>query len=200
VPLLDAAGHEVVALSRSGTRPADTASTRAEDVTADALDARQIGRAVRHAAPDAVVNMLIAIPAELNPRKLARQFSLTNRLCTEGTCILLDAAHAAGATRFVSQSLAYAYQPGDGAADEGAPLWTKRTPKQFAPVLEALVEHERRTTEAGGLVLRLGHLYGPGSIYAADGSFAVRRRPEKCRWSVEGTRCSPSFTPTTLLP
>jgi nucleoside-diphosphate-sugar epimerase len=74
--------------------------------------------------------------------------------------------------RFISQGLAYGYQPGDGVANEDAPLWLEHTPKQFAPVLDALIELERLTTEANGLVLRLGHLYGPGSIYAPGGSFA----------------------------
>jgi RNA polymerase sigma-70 factor (ECF subfamily) len=39
-------------------------------------------------------------------------------------------------------------------------------------VLAALTELERLTAEANGLVLRLGHLYGPGSIYSLGGSFA----------------------------
>ena len=44
-------------------------------------------------------------------------------------------------------------------------------------MLAALRDLERQTTEAGGLVVRLGHLYGPGSAFAVDGSFtdAVRR-------------------------
>ncbi|GGN48201.1 dTDP-glucose 4,6-dehydratase [Streptomyces albiflavescens] len=162
VPLLTSVGHDVVALSRT---PGDGT------VAADALDRSALHRAVREAAPDAVVNMLTAIPAAIDPRHLARDFALTNRLRTEGTRNLYEAAHDAGVEKFVAQGLAYAYDPaGQGAADEDAPLW-QRPPKQFVPVLEALKELELRTADAGGTVLRFGHLYGPGTIYAPDGSF-----------------------------
>lgn len=179
VPLLSAVGHDVVGLARSRDGAGPLMEAGAEPVFADALDRAAVERAVRQAAPDAVVNMLTAIPAELNPRRLARDFALTNRLRTEGTRNLVDAARAAGADRVISQGLGYAYRPAAGLANEDAPLWMEDTPKQFAPVLAALVELEQLTTEAGGLVLRLGHLYGPGSMYAADGSFARQVRAGK---------------------
>lgn len=148
---------------------------------------------VSPAAPDAVVNLLTAIPAALDPKHLARDFAVTNRLRTEGTRNLYEAAGRAGATRVLAQGLAYAYQPGDGLADEDAPLWTDRTPKQFRPVLDALVELERLTAEAGGLVLRYGHLYGPGSAYAPDGSFTAQVRAGKVP-VVGGGHSTLSFT------
>ena len=37
--------------------------------------------------------------------------------------------------------------------------------------LKALIELEQQTREAGGLVLRVGHLYGPGTAFAPDGYF-----------------------------
>ncbi|MFP3989697.1 NAD(P)-dependent oxidoreductase [Streptomyces sp. E11-3] len=170
LPLLTSVGHEVTALSRT---------PRQGTVVADALDRSALHRAVREAAPDAVVHLLTAIPAEVNPRRLARDFALTNRLRTEGTRNLYEAARDAGATKVVAQGLAYAYDPeGEGPATEDAPLW-RRPPRQFAPVLAALRELEERTTDAGGTVLRLGHLYGPGSSYAADGSFVRQVRAGK---------------------
>ena len=54
-----------------------------------------------------------------------------------------------------------------------------RTPRQFRPVLAALIELERLTAGADGLVLRFGHLCGPGTMYAADGSFARQVRAGK---------------------
>ena len=42
--------------------------------------------------------------------------------------------------------------------------------------MAALVELERRVTWAGGLVLRLGHLYGPGSSFAPQGGFGRQLR------------------------
>ncbi|TDD64691.1 NAD(P)-dependent oxidoreductase [Actinomadura darangshiensis] len=187
VPLLEAVGHDVTGLARTTTR------TTGKVVTADAFDRDGLARAVAEAAPDAVVNLLTAIPAAPDPKHLARDFAATNRLRTEGTRNLYDAAAQAGATRVLAQGLAYAYQPADGLADEDAPLWTDRTPKQFAPVLEALVELEGLTADAGGLVLRFGHLYGPGSAYAPDGSFTAQVRAGKVP-IVGGGHSTLSFT------
>jgi nucleoside-diphosphate-sugar epimerase len=174
VPILAAAGHEVTGLSRS---PAGVPGF--SWVAADALDRPRLARAVRAAAPDAVVNLLTAIPAEISPRHLARDFALTNRLRTEGSGNLYDAALAAGVKRIVAEGLAYAYDPsGDAVKNEDDPLW-QRPPGQFAPVLAALREMEGLTVAAGGLVLRFGHLYGPGSAYGPDGSFIRQVRAGK---------------------
>ncbi|MFG3442369.1 NAD-dependent epimerase/dehydratase family protein [Nonomuraea sp. NPDC047897] len=171
VPLLAAVGHEVVALSRT---PGAVVPGAALTVIADALDRDATVRAVRQAGPDAVVHLLTAIPKVIDPRRVDRQFALTNRLRTEGTRNLVEAAPGA---RFIAQGLAFAYRPGDGLADEDAPLWSD-APRPYGPVVAALTELERQTAGAGGLVLRFGHLTGPGSVYADDGSTAeaVRRR------------------------
>jgi len=55
-----------------------------------------------------------------------------------------------------------------------ASLWWRNPPSQFASVLAALLELEERTKRANGLVLRLGQLYGPGTMYAPDGSFVCQ--------------------------
>jgi nucleoside-diphosphate-sugar epimerase len=161
VPRLSAAGHEVTGLSR------------AEGV--DLLDRDAVGRAVGEADPDAVVHIATAIPARINPKAMTRDMELTNRLRTDGTRNLIDAAQAAGAKRIIVQGLAYPYQPGEGLADEDTPLW-RDPPRDFASSMTALLELERLTAGAGGLVLRFGHLYGPGSAYAADGSFTAQVR------------------------
>jgi len=171
VPLLTAVDHEVVGLARSHARTAELAQAGAEVVVADALDRDALRRAVSAAAPDAVVHLLTAIPAELNTRRLSRDFALTDRLRTEGTRNLLDAAERAGARRVIAQGLAYVYDPhGDGPANEDAPWW-REPPAQFAAPLAALREHEALVRRAGGLVLRFGQLYGPGTHYAPDGWF-----------------------------
>jgi nucleoside-diphosphate-sugar epimerase len=179
IPLLTAVGHTVIALAHSERRVGAIRGMGSEVVLADALDRPALDRAVRRAAPDAIVHILTAIPAELNPKRLAQDFALTNRLRTAGTRNLLEAAQAVGATRIITEGVAYAYDPaGAGLAAEDAPFW-RQPPAQFAPVLAALRELEARTTAAGGLVLRLGHLYGPGSIYATDGSFIRQVRAGK---------------------
>jgi nucleoside-diphosphate-sugar epimerase len=179
VPLLKSVGHDVVAMARSGNRAVSMERTGTKIVIADALDRDAVFKAVREASPDVIVNMLTAIPATINPRRLAKDFEQTNRLRTIGTRNLVEAGQEVGVQRFVSEGLAYAYDPnGAGPADEDVPFWPN-PPKQFVPVLAAIKELEQRTRDAGGLVLRFGHLYGPGSIYAPDGSFVAQVRGGK---------------------
>lgn len=161
VPELTAAGHDVVGLGRAASVGV---------LAVDALDRDAVFAAVREVAPQAIVNMLTAIPARLNPRRMTTEFALTNRLRTDGTRHLVDAAREVGVDRIISQGLAYAYEPGEGLADEDTPLW-RRPPAEFASSIAALAELEALTTGAGGTVLRLGHLYGPGTMFAPDGSF-----------------------------
>jgi nucleoside-diphosphate-sugar epimerase len=167
VPVLAAAGHQVVGLARTPARLPD-----AEVLAADALDRPAVAKAVSAAASEVIVHMLTAIPDPVDPRHLARDMAPTNRLRTEGTANLLAAA---GGGRVIAQGVAYAYDPaGSPVKDEDAPLW-RNPPPQFAPVVAAVRNMERRVTAAGGLVLRLGHLYGPGSSFDPDGGGLTRR-------------------------
>jgi nucleoside-diphosphate-sugar epimerase len=192
VPRLAANGHHVIGIARRH-RPNLLTTPNVEMVTADALNRAALTTVVQMATPDAVVNLLSAIPGRPNPRRLAEQFRLTNRLRVEGTRNLLAAAATSGAQRILAEGLAYAYDPdGSEPADEEQPLW-QRPPRQFAPVVKALVELERQTRDAGGLVLRLGHLYGPGTIYAPDGFFVQQVRAGAVPL-VRGGRAVFSFT------
>lgn len=182
VPLLRATGHEVFTLRR----PASSAAGHpdANVVVADALDRGALSKAVSGCAPDVVVNLLTAIPGQLNPRQFERQMAKTNQLRTEGTANLIAAARGA---RLISEGLAYAYSPEGGpVADEDRPLWTSG-PKPFRPSARALLELERLTAETGGLVLRLGHLYGPGTMFAPDGSYTAQVRAGKVPIVGDGT-------------
>jgi nucleoside-diphosphate-sugar epimerase len=178
VPHLLEGGHEVVGLARSAERAVEVERLGAEPAVADALDREAVVAAVAGARPDAVVHQLTAIPHAVDPRKFHRQFATTNALRIEGTRNLLAGAAAAGADRFVAQSIAFAYAPEGGPVkDEDAPLW-RDPPAKFAPALQAVGELERQVLEAGGTVLRYGHFYGPGTSYAPDGHAAklVRTR------------------------
>ena len=104
---------------------------------------------------------------------MTRDFAVTNRLRSEASRYLAEAATAVGVRRLIAEGLAYGYDPdGTGPATEDTRFWPQ-PPGQFRPVLSALQDLERHTMAAGGLVLRFGHLYGPGSSYAADGSFTA---------------------------
>lgn len=184
VPVLTSVGHDVVAHSRRPSTVFEGVPGKVESVQADALDPGAVERMVAEARPDAIVNLLTAIPHRIDPRRLARDFGLTNRLRREGTAHLFEAASRLPDVYVVSEGLAYAYEPTGvtsavgGAADEETPLWAQ-PPKQFVPNIEALKVLEQLTVGAGGAVLRVGHLYGPGTIYAADGTFTEQVRAGK---------------------
>jgi len=172
LPLLDAVGHETIALVHR--TPVQVANGHV--VTADALDRDALVTAVSEFEPEVVVNVLTAIPHSPNPRKFEQEFALTNRLRIEGTANL---AVATGGVRMISESVAFGYAPQPGLiADETAPLW-EDGPKPFRPAVEALEELERITAETGGVALRFGHLVGPGTGFASDGMVITAMRGGK---------------------
>ena len=181
VPMLVAAGHEVTGMTRTSEKAAALREQGAEAVVADALDRDAVVAAVAVAHPDVVVHQLTAIAA-LDIRNPDRSFAATNRLRTQGTDILLAAARAAGARRFVAQS--YAGWP---FAREGGPVKAEDAPLDPAPPAglrethAAILHLERTVTGADdleGIVLRYGGFYGPGTGLArgADQYEAVRAR------------------------
>ena len=128
-----------------------------------------------------VVHELTALPADLDPRKKG-VYEPTNRIRTEGTRNLVAAASAAGAKRFVAQSVAFIYSPEGGPVkSEDDPTMSAAIGGEFGPAVEAILDLERQTVGApglAGLVLRYGFFYGPGTSYASEGFQAseVRRR------------------------
>jgi 2-alkyl-3-oxoalkanoate reductase len=178
--LLVAEGHEVTGMTRSAEKAATLRAAGAEAVVADALDAGAVTSAVLAARPQAIVHQLTAIPPHLDPRKVVRDFELTDRLRTQGTRNLLAAAQQAGVSRFVAQSIAFAYAPGaPGTVHvEDDPLIAD-PPTQFKRSAAAIAELERTVLGAGGLTLRYGYFYGPGTSISVDGSLGqevARRR------------------------
>jgi uncharacterized protein YbjT (DUF2867 family) len=139
VPLLVAAGHEVAAMTRTPAKVELLRGLGAEPVVCDAFDAAALRAAVVASRPEAVVNELTDLPD-----RPAATNEANARMRREGTQNLLAAAKAAGAPRFLAQSVAWPLT-GDGGA--------------------AVEELERLVLVAGGVVLRYGRLYGPGTYY-----------------------------------
>ncbi len=181
LPLLLEQGHEVVAMCRSQDKLESLRTQGAEAVAADALDAGALGPVLARARPQAVIHQLTAIPAHINPRTMERDFAQNDRLRAQGTANLVAAAKAAGAERFIAQSIAFAYAPGPPGTVhvEGDPLIAPESaPKEFRRSAGALAQLERTVLGADGVVLRYGYFYGPGSAVSREGSMAadVRRR------------------------
>lgn len=181
IPLLLAAGHEVSGTTRSPAKSAGLRRAGADPVVVDALDGKAMHAAVLAAEPDAVIHQLTSLPPRIDPRKIERDFALNDRLRSEGTRILMRAARDAGVERIVAQSIAFTYAPGpaDTLHRESDPLLTPaEVPAAYARTAGAVIELERSVGEGGGVVLRYGYFYGPGSSIASTGSIAddLRRR------------------------
>ena len=129
----------------------------------DAYDAPGLTRAVAEAHPDQVVHLLTDLPDAINMRRFERDTASTGRLRRVGTANLIAAAAAAGVERIVAESIAFAYAPvGDWVKDEDAALAHAALPSAAEPVADL----EGQVQAVGGIVLRYGWLYGPGTAYA----------------------------------
>ena len=180
LPRFTQAGHEVVGMTRSAARARALREQGAQAVVADALDRDAVLRAVVAASPDVVVHQATDLRSFTEPRRFQEQFEVTNRLRTQGTDHLLQAAREAGARRFVAQS--YTGLP---YARVGGPIKSEDDPLDDDPVpayVDALaaIRHLEAAVAAhpGGVVLRYGAFYGPGTAIAPDGATVreVRRR------------------------
>jgi len=145
VPLLVAAGHDVAAMTRTQAKVERLRGLGAEPVVCDVFDLDAVSQAVSGFGPDVVVHQLTDLPDD--PARIPELAGANARMRRQGTHNLLVAANAAGAARFVAQSVAWPI-PGDGGA--------------------AVKEHEHAVLDAGGVVIRYGQLYGPGTYYEAE--------------------------------
>ena len=180
VPKLVAAGHEVTGTTRSEERAEAIRAAGAQAAVVDVFDAERLRQAVGDARAEVVIHELTSLPDRLDFRK-QDVYEPTNRVRTDGTRNLLAAARAAGARRFVCQSIAFAYRTeGERVKTEEDPLM-EGAPGPFGGGVRALHEMEELVLGAEGLegvVLRYGFFYGPGTYYADDGTTTsdVRRR------------------------
>jgi len=136
VPLLVAAGHEVTGMTRSPAKADLLRQLGAEPLVADVYDREALGRI----AADVVVDELTDLPDD--EEELLAHPERNTRIRREGTRNLLAASE--GVPRFLVQSVAW-----DLGGDRGA----------------AVREMEQMVLDRGGVVIRYGQLYGPGTFY-----------------------------------
>lgn len=140
VPLLVAEGHDVLAITRTPAKVVELHRLGASPVVCDVYDAAGLREVVVAYQPQVVVHQVTDLaddPARIDEAANARAR-------TEGTASLLAAAAAAGATGFLAQSVAWPLEGVGGAA---------------------VAAHERAVLDAGGVVVRYGQLYGPGTYF-----------------------------------
>jgi nucleoside-diphosphate-sugar epimerase len=151
-------------------------------VVADALDRGAVLDVVRAAEPEVIVHELTALSSASSLRNFNRVFAVTNRLRTEGTDHLIEAAQAAGARRFVVQSYAgWPYARDGGPVKKEDDPFDLRPPARQRASLAAILHLEAAALNArglDGLVLRYGSLYGPGTSTGAGGEIVelLRKR------------------------
>jgi nucleoside-diphosphate-sugar epimerase len=142
VPLLIEAGHEVAGMTRSPGKVESLRQLGAEPLVVDVYDAAALRRAVVGFEAEAVVHQLTDLPDDSS--RIPEMAAANERIRIEGTRNLLDAAAAAGASRFIAQSIAWELP-----ADRGA----------------SIAEFESMVLDAGGVVLRYGRFYGPDTYF-----------------------------------
>ncbi|HEX5146191.1 MAG TPA: NAD(P)-dependent oxidoreductase, partial [Conexibacter sp.] len=180
IPLLTSNGHTVTGTTRTAAKADALRALGAEPVVLDGLDRAAVLAAVAAARPDAIVNEMTSLATALSEtRHVERAFAQTNRLRSEGTDHLLEAARASGVPRVVAQSFTswpYARVGGPVKTEED-PL-DAEPPAQLRTTLAAIRQLEEHVTAAGGVVLRYGGFYGPGTGAAPGGDQweAVRAR------------------------
>ena len=165
MPLLLKAGHGVVGTTRSTTKADGLHAAGVEPVVIDVFDAPALSTAVLEVHPDIVVHQLTDLPPGLDPSQMTEGTQRNARMRSQGTQNLVAAALGAGVRRLVAQSIAWIYAPG-------------KEPHPEDDVLDIDADGTRAITVAGvatlerltmssppidGVVLRYGHLYGPGT-------------------------------------
>ena len=177
VPMLVAAGHEVVGMTRTASKQDGLRASGARPVVADALDPEAVSRVVAEAEPEVIVHQLTALSGKMSlrdPRHPDRSpmAKMTNRLRTEATDHLLAAGRAVGARRFVAQSFgAFRYARTGGPVQTEAEPLDPNPPGALRPVVETLLYLEEAVTSIDwgeGLALRYGGFYGPGTGISLD--------------------------------
>jgi nucleoside-diphosphate-sugar epimerase len=169
IPQLIEHGHTVTGTTRSPEKADALRALGATPVVVDGLDRDGLVNAVKAVGPDAVVHQMTALSNMDDLRHFERVFAMTNRLRTEGTDNILAAAREVGALPIVQSFAGWPYEPtGSMVKDEDAPLMTD-PPKQLRTSIAAIRHIETVVPAAGGMVLRYGGFYGPGTGLAPGG-------------------------------
>jgi len=172
-PLLRAAGHYVAGTTRTESRAAELRAQGVEAFVVDVFDAEALARAFARARPDIVIHQLTDLPPGLDPARMGEAIVRNARIRDEGTRNLVGAAIAAGARRFIAQSIVWAYAPGPTPHAESDPLDAKAEGTRAVSVrgVIALESWTLRSPPLAGTVLRYGLFYGPGTgVEAAVGA------------------------------
>jgi nucleoside-diphosphate-sugar epimerase len=163
MPLLLAAGHDVTGSTRNPDTARQLTAAGIHAIVVDVFDAAALREAVVNADPEIVMHQLTDLPRVLDSEAtLAASYSRNARIRIEGTRNLIAAAQAAGARRFIVQSIAFGYS-GDGPHTESDPLNVADGPRALTVRAAADMEQMALTSGMEAIVLRYAFFYGPGT-------------------------------------
>ena len=124
----------------------------------DVFDLEALRSAVIAFQPEALLHQLTDLPDDA--ARLSEFGAANTRMRDEGTRNLLAAAGAAGVRRFLAQSIAWQLPPDRQSA---------------------LEDFEQTVLSAGGVVLRYGQFYGPGTYYEGEAPAPAAHRCRRGR-------------------
>jgi nucleoside-diphosphate-sugar epimerase len=143
IPLLVQDGHAVGGMTRSQRSAEVVRRLGATPILCDVFDREALIDAVRAFAPDVVVNELTDLPDDTE--QIAAHAGRNARIRTEGMDNVIAAARASGSPKILAQSVAWSLPDG--------------------PDARAVAALESAVLAEGGVVLRYGQLYGPGTYH-----------------------------------
>ncbi|GAB3699468.1 NAD(P)-dependent oxidoreductase [Spirosoma flavus] len=152
--LLVADGWSVVGTTRSEQKAALLRSIGIEPVIVDVFDVASLNRVFAESQPTIVIHQLTDLPPALDPARMPEALIRNAYIREVGTRNLLRAASAVGVERVIAQSIAFAYAPGPMPYAEDAPLNSAS---------KGVISLEEQVLSFGGIVLRYGKFYGPGT-------------------------------------
>jgi nucleoside-diphosphate-sugar epimerase len=173
---LVAKGHLVRALSRSAQNDKLIREMGAEPAAGDLFDMRALAHLVE--GSQAVLHLATKIPNKIRPS--LRDFNENDRVRTEGTAKLLEAARKTGARLYLQQSIAFLAATRDARVlRDDAPCTLPMPPGSPAFAAAKMEELVRRANEDHGLatmILRGGAFYHAESLQTRQILAAVRKR------------------------
>lgn len=170
VDALVAAGHEVTALARTWDRALDLTDRGARPLDVSMFDVVELTRAF--AGHDAVVNLASSMPSTLQFARLGA-WRETERLRTDGSANVVDAALASDVGILVQESVAMLYaDQGDAWVDEHAAV--DRYPMARGNHAAEASANRFTTHDRTGIILRFGLFYGPGARHSEQFLAAAR--------------------------
>ena len=154
---LHAAGHEVTALARTSAKASAVEAMGATPSGASLFDVESLARAF--AGHNAVLNLATSIP---EPRRFltASGWRDNDEIRDAGSAAVAEAVRRVEGLRLVQESVAFNH------ADAGAEWIDEESALDPLSHGVSALAAERHATEVGGVALRFGLFYGPGSSHS----------------------------------